>query len=88
MKHYTLTDIKNELIRKYNDNEFTINANGVKTVEIIDANFEVAKDETAIFGELNEYASRELVWYNSQSLNVYDIPGKVPIPCIKPIKRA
>lgn len=79
MKHYTLTDVKNELIRKYNDNEFTINANGVKTVEIIDANFEVAKDETAIFGELNEYALRELVWYNSQSLNVYDIPGKVPM---------
>lgn len=75
----TINDIKNQFIEKYKNNEFVINDRGDKTLEIIDANFEVEKNETAIFGELNEYANRELEWYKSMSLNVNDIPGKVPV---------
>ena len=74
----TINDIKEIFIEKYKNNDFVINKNGVKTIEIINANFEVDKNETAIFGELNEYADRELEWYKSMSLNVNDIPGKVP----------
>lgn len=73
-----ITDIKNQFIEKYKNNEFVINDKGDKTIEIIDANFEILKDENVIFGELNEYANRELEWYKSMSLNVNDIPGKVP----------
>lgn len=73
-----ITDIKNQFIEKYKNNEFVINDKGDKTIEIIDANFEISKDENVIFGELNEYANRELEWYKSMSLNVNDIPGKVP----------
>ena len=74
----TINDIKNQFIEKYKNKEFIVNSKGDKTIEIIDANFEVDKNETAIFGELNEYANRELKWYESMSLNVNDIPGKVP----------
>ena len=73
----TISDIKNQFIEKYNNNDF-VDVNGTKTIEIINANFEVDKNETTIFGELNEYADRELEWYKSMSLNVNDIPGKVP----------
>ena len=73
-----ITDIKNQFIEKYKNNEFVINDKGDKTIEIINANFEISKDENTIFGELNEYADRELEWYKSLSLNVNDIPGKVP----------
>lgn len=74
----TINDIKNIFVEKYKNNDFVINSASVKTVEIINANFEVSKDETAIFGELNEYADRELEWYKSMSLNVNDIPGETP----------
>lgn len=79
MNRLTINDIRNIFIEKYKNNEFVVNKAGIKTIEIIDANFEVDKNETTIFGELNEYANRELEWYKSQSLNVNDIPGKVPI---------
>lgn len=74
----TINDIRNQFLEKYKNNEFVINKNGVKTIEIVNANFEVDKDETAIFGVLNEYADREIEWYKSMSLNVNDIPGKTP----------
>lgn len=36
-------------------------------------------DEDSIFGEVNyDYVDREIAWYNSQSLCVYDIPGETP----------
>ena len=46
-------------------------------VEIHGISFEA--DEPSIFGEVNEeYVVREIAWYNSQSLNVNDLGGKVP----------
>lgn len=74
-----ISDIKKEFANKYKNQEFVVNSKGDKTIEIINANFEIDKDETVIFGELNEYANRELEWYKSMSLNVNDIPGKVPV---------
>ena len=57
--------------------DFVIDKTGVKTVEMIGAQF--VADEPLIFGSLNhDYIERELQWYKSMSLNVNDIPGKVP----------
>lgn len=74
-----INDIKNQFIEKYKNNEFVINDKGDKVIEIINANFEVNKNENVIFGELNSYANRELEWYKSMSLNINDIPGKIPM---------
>jgi len=57
--------------------EFVTDKSGVKTIELVGASF--IADEPTIFGTVNEdYINRELEWYESQSLNVNDIPGKVP----------
>ena len=54
-----------------------IDKSGVKTIELFAACFEA--DEDYIFGLPNEdYIRRELEWYESQSLNVNDIPGGPP----------
>lgn len=77
IKRLNTEDIKMEFIRKYMNNEFRILADGTKTVEIQNANFIADKDY--ILREPNyEYAAREIEWYESQSLSVHDIPGKVP----------
>lgn len=78
MKRNSITDIVNEFKRLYKNKEFIIDKNGSKTLEIINANFEIQPEETVLFGKLNSYAERELNWYLSQSLSVLDIPGKVP----------
>jgi thymidylate synthase len=50
---------------------------GVKMLEIRGASF--VADAPAIFGTVNQdYVDRELAWYQSQSLNVNDIPGGPP----------
>ena len=50
---------------------------GVKMLEIRGASF--VADEPTIFGKVNQdYVDRELKWYESQSLNVNDIPGGPP----------
>jgi thymidylate synthase len=47
------------------------------TVELIGTSF-IADDDT-IFGEVDfSYITREILWYESQSLNVNDIPGGPP----------
>jgi len=69
--------IRDLLADKYLKEEYTTDKTGVKTVELIGASF--IADEDIIFGSLNaEYIQHELDWYLSQSLNVNDIPGKVP----------
>ena len=74
---YTTEDIKNQLQTKYKNNDFRITRSGVKTVELQNIQFEADKDY--IIREPNyEYVSREIQWYESQSLNVNDIPGNVP----------
>jgi thymidylate synthase len=60
------------------DNEiYVTDKTGVKMLEICSANF--VADEPAIFGTPNiDYIRREIQWYESQSLNVNDIPGEIP----------
>lgn len=69
--------IRLKLRNKYLNEEFVTDKSGVKCVELINAAF--IADEPAIFGQVTEYAERELVWYKSQSLNVNDIPAPVPV---------
>ena len=66
-----------EAVRQYfryqleNEN-FTIDKTGAKTIELIGASF-IADDE-AIFGTPNqEYIAKEIEWYNSMSTNINDI---------------
>lgn len=50
---------------------------GNRTIEIISANFLASED--ALFGKVDwDYIHREEMWYDSQSLNVNDIPGGAP----------
>jgi thymidylate synthase len=70
-------DIRKELVEKYINNDFVIDKTGQKLVEIIGATF--IADEDYVIRKANfDYAKREIKWYESQSLNVFDIPGKVP----------
>ena len=74
--------LKVEHIRQYFIDElkyerFVTDKTGVKTIEMIGATFEA--DEPTIFGKVNQdYVDRELAWYKSKSLSVYDIPAPVP----------
>lgn len=70
------SDIAQELKELYKNKVFREGKYG-KTVEIQNAHFLADKDW--IIREPNyEYANREIEWYESQSLYVKDIPGKVP----------
>jgi thymidylate synthase len=78
-------DIRKTFVRLLAEEKFTqINREssmtglvGNTTIEILGANF--IADEDSIFGEVNwDYVKREEEWYNSQSLNVNDIPGGAP----------
>lgn len=72
-----VVDIRNKFLSQYVDEKFVIDKTGVKTIEIINASF--IADEETIFGEPNrDYIEREIQWYESCSLKVEDIPGKVP----------
>lgn len=76
MRHM-VHDIRTEFASLYKKQEFVIDKSGVKTIEILNANF-VANDPL-IFGAVNdEYVRKELNWYLDMSLNVYDIEGEPP----------
>jgi thymidylate synthase len=85
MNQYKTSDIRREFAAILAEKKFTsVNREGAMTslvgnttIEIINASF--IADEDAIFGEVNwDYVKREEEWYNSQSLNVNDIPGGPP----------
>ena len=66
-------------INALNNEEYVIDKTGCKTIEIIGASF--IADKPAIFGEPNEdYIEKELMWYEKQSTNVYDIYGHENAP--------
>ena len=74
---YNTDDIKKLLVEKYKNHDFRITKSGVKTVELQNVQFIADKDY--ILREPNyDYIKREIEWYESQSLNVYDIPGETP----------
>lgn len=73
-------DIREFFIGELNDEAFTIDRTGQKTIEMLGASF--VADEPAIFGEPNEkYIEAEIAWYESQSTNINrlaEIYGKSP----------
>jgi thymidylate synthase len=78
MKLNGTNDIRQFFIDELNDEAFTIDRTGQKTIEMLGANF--IADEPSIFGEPNqEYIDAEINWYHRQSTNINDIhPGKEP----------
>ena len=73
----TVKNIRNEFVRKRKSEDYVQDKTGVKTIEIVNANF--VADEPTVFGKINQdYINRELDWYLSRSLNVNDIEGDVP----------
>jgi len=73
----TVANIRQQIIDKYLDQDFVIDRTGAKTIEIIGATF-IADEDHVIRKPSIEYIMRELQWYDSQSLNVNDIPGETP----------
>lgn len=74
---HRVCSIREELLIKLERKEFVEDKTGVRVVEIVGASF--LADEPTIFGKVNEdYVKREIAWYESQSLNVNDIPPPVP----------
>jgi thymidylate synthase len=73
----TVHEIRQEFAKLYQSKKFVTDKSGVSTVEIMGASFWATSP--LIFGAVNEeYVQRELEWYESQSLNVNDIPGGPP----------
>lgn len=57
--------------------KYVIDKTGCKLIELVGTSFYA--DEPAIFGTPNQdYITREIQWYESQSLNVNDIPPPIP----------
>jgi thymidylate synthase len=70
-------NIKELLINEFKNGNIKETKLGVKTVELQNVQFVADKDH--ILRKPNyDYAKREIEWYKSQSLNVYDIKGNVP----------
>ena len=68
-----MQQVREEFVRLLENKEFVIDKSGVKTVEL--TGITLIADEETLFGDLNrKYAEKELEWYKSQSLNVYDLP--------------
>src|SRR5262245_60805635 len=85
MRNHTTQDIRLEFARLLRGGKFTsVNREasmtslvGSRTIEIVGANL-LASDD-ALFGKVDwDYIHREEQWYDSQSLNVNDIPGGAP----------
>lgn len=75
MSYKQVKDIRQFFIDELNDEAFTIDKTGQKTIEMIGASF--VADEPSIFGEPNnEYIQKEIEWYESQSTNINDIYGE------------
>jgi len=69
--------VRRKFINDYKRGNFVTDKSGCKLIELIGETF--ICDDDHIFGEVNhDYISREIAWYESQSRNVNDIPGKVP----------
>lgn len=70
----TVKDIRQFFIDELNDEAYTIDKTGQKTIEMLGASF--LATEPAIFGKpVQSYINAELNWYESQSTNIFDIHG-------------
>lgn len=69
--------VRQELVEALEDRRFVTDKTGVRTVEVIGYSFWAT--EPVVFGEVNEdWARREIAWYESQSLSVNDIEPPIP----------
>jgi thymidylate synthase len=67
-----IKDIRQMFAEKLKNEDFVVDKTGVKTIELIGETY--IADEETIFGKLdNNYAQKEVRWYESTSLNVYDM---------------
>ena len=74
---HSVKDIRQFFIDELNDEAYTVDKTGQKTIELIGASF--IADESAIFGTPNyDYIQEELDWYESQSTNINDISETPP----------
>lgn len=68
-----IEDIRNMFAKKYEEEDFIVDKSGCRMLEVLGTSF--IADEETIFGKVSRaYIKKELDWYLSQSLNVYDIP--------------
>lgn len=70
-------DIRKMFKQAYDNQEFTTDRTGAKTIEILGATF-IADEDYIVRTPNYEYIERELAWYNSMSRFVEDIPGTTP----------
>lgn len=71
---YSVSDIRQFFIDELNDEAFTVDKTGQKTIEMLGASF--LATEPSIFGKpSDEYIAKEIEWYESQSTNINDIYG-------------
>lgn len=71
----SVKDIRQFFIDELNDEAYTIDKTGQKTIELIGASF--IASEPSIFGTPNEdYIQKEIEWYLSGSTNINDIYGE------------
>jgi len=76
---YSVKDIRQFFIDELNDEAYTIDKTGAKTIEMIGASF--LATEPSIFGKPSEsYIDAEIKWYESESTNIYDIHGPIKAP--------
>ena len=72
---YSVKDIRQFFIDELNDEAYTVDKTGQKTIEMIGASF--LATEPSIFGEPSEdYIKKEIQWYESLSTNINDIYGE------------
>lgn len=77
MLNHTVEDIRNELKKLYANESFVIDKTGQRMIEITNASF-IASEDHILRPTNFEYVNREIEWYESQSLNVNDIPPPIP----------
>ena len=74
-----VSNIREYFIDELQNENFTVDRSGQKTIELIGASFEA--DEPSIFGTVNQdYVDAELAWYKSMSTNIYDIRPEAEPP--------
>ena len=69
-----VSDIRDYFIKELEDERFTTDKTGQRTIEMLGASF--IANEPAIFGTPNqEYIDKEIIWYHTHSNNINDIYG-------------
>lgn len=74
---HTVKDVREWFNQLKARQEYVVDKSGCRMLEVVGATF--LADEETIFAPVNkDYVQREISWYESESLNVNDIPGGAP----------